>query len=88
MGQKNKIKINYNALKQKEQQKITKINKKTIRHEKEEEEEVITCKVPRFVFVNIDLRNSIETERFIGNLPFQVIDNEFFICWVESKPRS
>ena len=46
-----------------------------------------TWEVPRFTLIEIDVYDRSRDEIIIGDLPSQVIGDEFFISWMESEPR-
>ncbi|XP_021801150.1 heat shock protein 81-1-like, partial [Prunus avium] len=44
--------------------------------------------VPRLALVDADLRDCIKFEGFSTHLTLEVVNDEFFVCWMESEPWS
>ncbi len=52
----------------------------------ETKREGVTCEVPRLAFVDVDLRDGIDSEGFAANLALEVVYDQLLICGVEPEP--
>lgn len=49
---------------------------------------LLTCEVPRFALVDIDIGDRVEFEGFAADFAFEVVNDEFFVGGVESEAWS